>query len=140
MSAVRIIQFVFFQLLSLLGEARLLSGTIVAPRSRYGAIPLADELDMETASADWIDEGTVAYAGKQLTRSSNMLENHSKCDTIPQHKFHTYLMGRSRKPSCLVSRMNLFDTKRLSINARWQPISPHSNTGINRKSALQASR
>lgn len=72
MPAVRITHCISFQLLSLLGEARLLSGTIVAPRSRYGAIPLADELDTEPASTDWIDEGTVAYAGKQLTRSSNI--------------------------------------------------------------------
>jgi hypothetical protein len=51
-------------LLSILGEAKLLRGSVIAPRSRYGAIPLSDELN-HAMECDWIQPDRVAYAGRQ---------------------------------------------------------------------------
>ncbi|KAG7528989.1 hypothetical protein FFLO_05847 [Filobasidium floriforme] len=56
-------------LLSLLGEARLLSGSITAPRSGPGTIPLSDEISHEDKGdgpdpEGWIEEDTVAYAAQ----------------------------------------------------------------------------
>ena len=64
-------------LLSLLGEAKLLEGSITAPKSRYGNIPLPDEIlhAQEHVPADWIQAECVAYAG-ELSEASSVPARH----------------------------------------------------------------
>jgi hypothetical protein len=77
-----------------LGEAKLLGGTITAPKSRYGSIPLSDEISQYEMSdqEEWIEEDTIAYAGEyrrfMTYRTMNLLYS---CDVTrpPQPKSHT---------------------------------------------------